>query len=62
LITLKGLPVTSHSIAQLRISSGISTMFVGSLEAGICFSTFGNGFSYSDHLSQRLMAFSFDKG
>jgi len=37
--------VISHSIAQLRISSGISAIFSGSFEAGIIFSTLGKGAS-----------------
>jgi len=44
-MTLNGFFVTSHSIAQFRISFGISFIFPGSLEAGMIFSTFGNGTS-----------------
>ena len=42
---LKGLPDTSHSIAQLSISSGTSLMFTGSLDAGMILDTSGLGFS-----------------
>jgi hypothetical protein len=35
--------VTSHSIAQFSISSGISEILSGSFDAGIIFDTFGNG-------------------
>jgi len=41
----KGFQLTSHSIAQLRISSGIEDMSSGNLLAGIVFSTLGNGAS-----------------
>jgi len=37
--------VISHSIAQFKISSGISEIFSGNLLAGIIFSTFGKGAS-----------------
>jgi hypothetical protein len=45
LIILKGFFVTSHSIAQFSISSGISLILEGSFEAGIILSTLGKGAS-----------------
>jgi hypothetical protein len=57
LIILNGFFVTSHSIAQFSISSGISFMSCGNLSAGIIFSTFGNGASYVDQLKVPLSVF-----
>jgi hypothetical protein len=48
-------------MAQLIISSGISPIQAGSLEAGIILDTSGRGFSNSDHLKLFFCDSSFDK-
>lgn len=57
-----GLPVTSHSIAQLSISSGIFEISSGSCAHGIVLATFGNGASKSDQVNPCRRASDFARG
>gem|GEM_PF-2008983 len=54
--------MTSHSIAQLRISSGIFLISSGSWLARMVLSTFGNGELYSDQLNHCSSASPFLSG